>query len=307
MNNELPRFREHSYRVYHQNDSKQRMKADLSQTECLVEMDFSENYLCKYGSEVQSVHFGASKHQVTLHTAVLYYCKNTTHEIGCESFCTMSESLRHDASAVWAHLQPIMKFVSDNLPSVDTIHIWSDGPTTQYCNKRNFSIFSQIGSLWRYNVASWNFTESGHGKGPADGVGGCIKRYADSLVAHGHDITSADELVSALKEKVSTHLFLIQDADISTIDEQFDTSKVKPLKGTMKLHQLTWTRGMCNFLGVRYLSCLECPMDQVCHHYDAGGFVEVDVVHPLRRQTCVDAGDLPHDERILILLNLFRV
>jgi len=200
-----------------------------------------------------------------------------------------------------------MNFISDNLPSIDTIHFWSDGPTTQYRNKRNFGIFSQIVSLWKYNIASWNFTESGHGKGPADGVGGSIKRYADSLVAHGHDITSADELVSALKEKVSTHLFLIQDADISTVDEQFDTSKVKPLKGTMKLHQLTWTRGANNFLGVRYLSCLECPMDQVCHHYDAGGFTEINVVQPLRQETCMDAEDLPHDECILILLNVFIV
>jgi len=212
----------------------------------------------------------------------LYYCKkNTTHEIGCESFCTVSESLRHDASAVWAHLQPIVKFVSDNLPSVDTIHIWSAGPTTQYHNKRNFRIFSQIGSLWKYNVDSWKIMESGHGKGPADGVGSSIKHCADSLVAHGGDITSTDELVSALKEKVSTHLFLIQDADISEIDKQFDTSKGKPLKGTMKLHQLTWRRGANNFLGLRYLSCLECPMDQVCHHYDAGGFTESDVLQPL--------------------------
>nr|CAI5852334.1 unnamed protein product [Callosobruchus analis] len=36
----------------------------------LVHMDFSENYVCKYSCEVQSAHFGGSKPQITLHTAV---------------------------------------------------------------------------------------------------------------------------------------------------------------------------------------------------------------------------------------------
>ena len=41
----------------------------------------------------------ASRRQLTLHTGVLYY-RNGANELSCESFCTISESLRHDPSAV---------------------------------------------------------------------------------------------------------------------------------------------------------------------------------------------------------------
>lgn len=42
--------------------------------------------------------------------------------------------------------------------------------------------------------ATWNFHESGHGKGVPDGVGGALKRAAKNLVLHGKDITNAASL-----------------------------------------------------------------------------------------------------------------
>ena len=40
-----------------------------------------------------------------------------------------------------------------------------------------------------YENVTWNFLEASHGKGPAAGVGGAIKRQADSFVAEGRDIS----------------------------------------------------------------------------------------------------------------------
>ena len=48
--------------------------------------NFSENYSCGYSSEIQSVHFGASHNQATLHTGILYVDQDTV------SFCTISDS-----------------------------------------------------------------------------------------------------------------------------------------------------------------------------------------------------------------------
>jgi len=71
-------------------------------------------------------------------------------------------------------------------------------PTTQYRNKRSFAIFSLLHSFGKFQTATWNFTESGHGKGAADGISGSLKQQADALVAHGQDITSISVLFSAL-------------------------------------------------------------------------------------------------------------
>jgi hypothetical protein len=48
--------------------------------------------------------------------------------------------------------------------------------------------------------ATWNFHESGHGKGVPDGVGGSLKRTGNSLVLHGQDIIDAASFVSSIQK-----------------------------------------------------------------------------------------------------------
>lgn len=61
--NELTIFKEHSLRFYHQSLELKEKIVMLREWEVLFHIDFSENYVCKYSSEVQSVHFGASKNK----------------------------------------------------------------------------------------------------------------------------------------------------------------------------------------------------------------------------------------------------
>lgn len=93
--------------IHHQCSTMDQLKENLQDTEVLVHIDFSENYSCKYSTEVQSVHFGASREQVTLHTGVCYARKNGVKST--LSFCLLSPDLRHDPSAIWAHLIPVLK------------------------------------------------------------------------------------------------------------------------------------------------------------------------------------------------------
>lgn len=46
---------------------------------------------------------------------------------------------------------------------------------------------------------SWNFSIAGHGKNPMDGIGGSIKRTADSIVLHGQDVTTAHDLIEKVQ------------------------------------------------------------------------------------------------------------
>ncbi|CAG9103840.1 unnamed protein product [Plutella xylostella] len=48
------------------------LKTDLHDDEAIIHIDFSENYAVKCNQEIQSYHFGGSRKQITLHTAVLY-------------------------------------------------------------------------------------------------------------------------------------------------------------------------------------------------------------------------------------------
>ncbi|CAH1101860.1 unnamed protein product [Psylliodes chrysocephalus] len=101
-------------------------------------MDFSENCTCKYATEIQSAHFGGSKPQISLHTVVVYYKVNEYSKSVNKSFCTISENLRHDPAAICAHFNPIADEVRKLIPNLQTAHFLSDGPTTQYKNRKMF-------------------------------------------------------------------------------------------------------------------------------------------------------------------------
>lgn len=66
----LHRFKRHTFNINNQFTHYRALRQNLKVHECLIHVDFSENYLCKYSTEIQAVHFGASHQQATLHTGV---------------------------------------------------------------------------------------------------------------------------------------------------------------------------------------------------------------------------------------------
>lgn len=151
------------------------------------------------------MHFGASKVQLSLHTGVQYFHENN---LVTKSFANVSKELDHSAPAIWAHVEPIFTEIK---PEVDTLHTALDGPTAQYRNKHNFYLLTKLLLKMCPNI-NWctcNFTESGHGKGPMDGVGGTLRREADNQVAHGADIDSLETFLSVVKKNAQTLPYLV--------------------------------------------------------------------------------------------------
>ncbi|KAK0144585.1 hypothetical protein N1851_017038 [Merluccius polli] len=119
----------HQFNWLHQAEQFRHLKQNITEYEAVLHIDFSENYACKLSTEIQSFHFGGSRQQATIHTAVLYTV------YGTRFYATLSDCLRHDERAVWAHLEPILKELRETFPQITTLHILSDGPVTQYRNK----------------------------------------------------------------------------------------------------------------------------------------------------------------------------
>lgn len=183
----------HMANHFHQLTSVANVKSSLGDNDILIHCDFSENYKCKYGSEVQSVHFGGSRSQISLHTVMVYH-KEGDRIVG-KGFCTLSEDLRHGPSAITAHLKPVISWIKESKKTIHKVHFLSDGPTTQYRNKNMFYLaVSVLAKELGIGSVSWHFSEKGHGKGAVDGIGGCLKRTADNLVGYGADIQNLNEL-----------------------------------------------------------------------------------------------------------------
>lgn len=267
LNKCLPEFVKHCYRISHQYNFIKNLKDRLTQEECILHIDFSENYVCKYSQEAQSVHFGASQQQASLHTGVLYTAskdKSTDGTAECMSFCSMSDNTRHDPAAIWAHLQPVLNMISEKYPEVHVVHFLSDGPTSQYRNRTNMYLFSQLSSFGPFECGTWNYSESGHGKGAADGIGGSLKRMADRLVAQGRDIATPKSLFDSLNGQTKTNLFYITSEDISKVEEVVKQLSLKQVNKTMSIHQIVLRTPQ--HIETRYLSCT-CSGINFCTHY----------------------------------------
>jgi hypothetical protein len=248
----------HVYIIRHQFKLYRYMKETMEMHEAVIHIDFSENYVCRHAAQIQAAHFGASNQQVTIHTGVLY-------KTGChESFATISPSLRHDPSSIWAHLKPILLKLRETNPEIVDLHFYSDGPTTQYRNKQNFYLLSTQIHQMGFSSATWNFFASGHGKGAPDAIGGCLKRQADCRLNAGIDIPSAEELFKVLSNEESCiTLYYIEDADIVNVESSC-SKNLKPIQGTMKLHQVITDEELC--VASRNLSCF-CTRPTVCTCY----------------------------------------
>ncbi|KAG5885942.1 hypothetical protein JTB14_018396 [Gonioctena quinquepunctata] len=162
----LKSFLLHAGNIAHQYQMMTQLKKKLSTNEVLIHIDFSENYCCKYWEEIQAVHFGGGRQQVTLHTGVLYL-KNPDDTVKAQSFCTLSDNNRHDSIAVWAHLEPIFDWLKNQRPNIHAVHILSDSPVNRYRNKFVYHIVSHHLKYFLpgMNNFTWNYSEPGHGKG----------------------------------------------------------------------------------------------------------------------------------------------
>lgn len=261
-----PRFTRHIYNIKQQYHAIRELRKSLKNNEAMFHIDFSENYTLKYSGEIQAMHFGSNVRQASLHTGVCY--------IGQDDilpFCSISENTQHDPAGIWAHLLPVLNNLAPST-TIKTLHFVSDGPTTQYRNKTNFAMTKMIPFGMGYQTVVWNLLEAGHGKGAADGIGATIKRTADALVSTGTDIPSAAVLYRNLIPKTKVRLFYIEEENFERMNMEVSKveSDLKPIPGTMQIHQLFYNDADPDIIRHRQLSCY-CSWssdDQICKCYD---------------------------------------
>lgn len=272
LQKDLDKFFDHQRNIVHQYKAMNDLKSNLQGDEVLIHVDFSENYCTKYAEEIQAFHFGGSRAQLSLHTVVVYLQNSIL------SFCTVSENISHSPAAIWTHLRPIFRALPCDIKRV---HFLSDGPVTQYRNKTMFFIMATKLSEEIPNIENftWNYTESGHGKGAPDGIGATCKRTADFFVNSGGDINNIDQFVAVIQERcLGITCIAIDGKDIQAMVDKIEEESTdqKGFKGTLNVHQvagvyLSSILGIptrCETLIMKSLSCF-CNRG-LCEHYKIG-------------------------------------
>ncbi|KAF9410884.1 hypothetical protein HW555_010171, partial [Spodoptera exigua] len=275
LESSLDTFLKHNLNITVQYQVIEQLKQNLRDHEILVHVDFSENYCLKYNEEIQSFHFGGSREQVSLHTGVLYYKDSDAGVFRTKPFCTISDCLKHDAKAIWAHLCPILKMAQTAVP-YEIVHFLSDSPSSQYRNKTIFYMITKLEDI-NPNIrrVTWNYQESGHGKGAPDGIGAVVKRTADNFVKYGGDVGTYEDFWALVTKNIPNVYFdMITERDI---EDKIIPPNIPGFKGTMKVHQIIWTADNKKTITLRSLSCFECQDCFIpCQHNKHLGYLNSD-------------------------------
>jgi hypothetical protein len=229
-------FQEHVARVRLQYKALHSLKDNLPEGHVIVQMDFAENFTCSSAEEVQSAYWNPSA--VTLHPVVTYY-RALDGKLAHENYVFVSDDLAHNFGTVYAILDKLMPMIKMKIPHLKTVHYWTDSPSSQYRNKSSFYIVSDHETIFGAS-AVWNFFESGHGKGPCDGIGGTSKRTADLAIKQGKiTVQDAFDYHDKVQQyhRSATYVFVKSEECATKRDELTEINRnLQPVKGTMQLH-----------------------------------------------------------------------
>ena len=230
-------FRSHVSRIGMQFKEQKYLKENLPPNHVYIHMDFAEDYRCRSQNEIQSAYWSPT--QVTIHPVVIYFKQPGAQKSSHRSFVFVSNESHHDATFVFTLIGRLILLLKEIVPNLKMVHYWTDSPASQYRNKSIFKIISCHDEYFGCS-ASWNYIQSGHGKGPCDPIGGVAKRKADQAVKKGSFIIQdAIDFFEWAKQDSSSIKFSylsIEDYEISKKFLKANCENLQTVKGTMKVH-----------------------------------------------------------------------
>lgn len=178
LQNKIPSFLQHVFIKRQQSSYFQEKLTNLDKEEAVVQVDFAENYACRYQDEIQSAHW--HQEQVTLFTVAVWTKGTGGEDNVCESHGMVSDEMAHDKKVVAVFMSRVIdNFVTKRHPNVKQVYVFSDGPSSQFKNKYMADF---VQTLCKTVHIQWNFFATSHGKGVVDGTGGTVKRLVWNAV-----------------------------------------------------------------------------------------------------------------------------
>ncbi len=136
----------------------------------VIQIDFAENYKCVFQDEAANAHWNQS--QVSLFTAAIWTGDNMN------SYSVVTDDLDHSKRTIVPYVDKLFEQLPKGIRSV---HIWSDGPSSQFKNKFIAKAISVLEEKHKMTIC-WSFFAASHGKGPTDGTGGALKNQVWTAV-----------------------------------------------------------------------------------------------------------------------------
>ncbi len=236
----MPHFLQHVLVQRKQTKFFQDKVQHLKANQAVVQIDFAENYTCFQQDEIQAAHW--SQDQVTLFPVVIW-TKTGRNKTVCNSYAIVSDDHTHEKKSVAVFMDRVLSiFVKEKNPEVNEVHIFSDGPSSQFKNK----YIVRLLQTFQKNLGGrilWHYFATSHGKGAVDGVGGTVKRTVWSAVSTRkvQSVTSAKSFADVAQQFCqSTGITLITKEAVEKGSKRLNLEKVfnhaETVPGISKFH-----------------------------------------------------------------------
>lgn len=232
LKEELRVWKSHLERAVNQFKAIKAAKIEAETGEAIVvQMDWSENFALRDSMEISSAFFGAM--QISIHPMVCWTASGTY------TAAAISDCRTHQASAVFASLTPVIQEWTKE-KRFQKLVVVSDSPTSQYRNRWAVWLLQNLISQLGIPEATWIYTEVGHGKGPADGVGAAVKRkMTRAMAAPDAEIHCASQMKDALEEMgAGVRIHLYGEKDVAKVKKTKAFKDASVIKGIGKSHEV---------------------------------------------------------------------
>ena len=154
------------------------LKNSLQGQECIIILDFAENYSFLVQDTVQGFH--CNNAQATIHPFFIYFVDQN--DVLCHlSIACISDEKDHNTITVYAFIKVVLQCIREKLHGISKVYYFSDGCSGQYKNHKNLTNLLCHKADFSLK-AEWHFVATSNGKNACDDVGGIIKRPADLVI-----------------------------------------------------------------------------------------------------------------------------
>lgn len=248
----MTEFRPHCERITKIYEEIKHLKDTLEPTELVIQLDYAENWAMRYYEEISHSWYNAQ--QITILPMVVHYKDEKDGELKVVSFAGVTDFMSHAAPTTYGFIKPLCVRLKLMFPEAELLHFISDSPYSQFRNRTIGHLVANAPRNLGFK-ATWTWLESGHGKGPCDGVGGALKKAADNYVKGNMLINSAADFDKALADRVNVNLITVNSEYFTDVKALIDTWAVKPFIHISDKHAMS---GEGLYSRYRQTPCFTC-------------------------------------------------
>lgn len=236
-------WKSHILRSITQESAKQSILQKLEPTEALIIFDWAMKFQQMKFREKQSDWFG--KRGLSWHISTIVLKPEKSKDVEVTTYAHLFDKCTQDWYAVVSIIEDLLGWLKSYIPSVSQVYLRSDEAG---CYHNNFLVAAlhDISERTGIVIKRYDHSEPQDGKDMCDRILCPMKTAVRTFCNEGHDITSANDIRTALLERPVKGV----SAAVCSVQESNKTLKVKKMDGFSKYHNFAFEAD-----GVRIWKC----------------------------------------------------